>query len=187
MPNEVDQALREFVTRFLAANPTPSTEHDAQWPSPCEQGEPFTANNGEQRIHWQPVKRNYADDFVGVERALETPVHPDIKAYYGAYWSAHMDATAKDGPVSLLQLWNPEDGERLTENLLGHYLVQKRARAPLSFFFACTEEDSDLVLSLENATGRVLLERPGQKPLREVADSLAEFISGLAPVTAPSV
>jgi len=162
-----------------------TAEYDAQWRSPCEIGEPFTdPTSAQQQIQWQPTLRPaYQDveDFAGLENALETQVHPSIKSYYGAFWSAHLDAKAEDGPVSLLQVWNEEDRERLIENLIGHHLVQKRAKGPLSLFFACTEPDSDLILTVENATGAVLLERPGSKPLRQVSSSLAEFLLTLAP------
>ena len=50
-------------------------------------------------------------------------------------------------------------------------------------FFACTVEDSELFLSVENESGQVILERPGYKPLRTVAGSLAEFLDHLVPAT----
>jgi SecY interacting protein Syd len=122
-----------------------------------------------------------ADDFAGLERALETTIHDDIKAYYGAFWSGGLEATARDGHVSLILLWNPSDAERLVENLIGHALAKRRARSPLTVFFACTEPDSDLFLSVDNATGEVVLEAPGAKPLRTVAPSLTVFLRRLLP------
>jgi len=178
----VATALAGLMQQVQAKYGPLSVEYDAQWRSPCEVGEPFAATTpGQQNICWQPTRRQYVDDFAGLENALETPVHPSIKTYYGAFWSAHIEAQAQDGPVSLLQVWNEDDRERLVENLLGHHLVQKRAKGPLSLFFACTEPDSDLILTVENATGAVLLERPGSKPLRQVSASLAEFLLTLAP------
>lgn len=178
----VISALHNLMQRIQQEYGPLSAEYDAQWRSPCEVGEPFTApDDGQQRIHWQPTARQYLNDFAGLENALETQVHPSIKAYYGAFWSAHLETRAKDGTVSLLQIWNEEDRERLIENLVGHHLVQKRAKGPLSFFFACTEPDSDLILTVENASGAVLLERPGARPLRQVSDSLADFLQTLAP------
>ena len=183
----VAAALADFIQRYLAAHPEPTVEFDPEWPSPCEIGQAFTAEDGNRRIRWAPLERTYANDLAAVERALEMPVHDDIKAYYGSYWSAHLDARASEGDVSLLQVWNPQDSDRLAENMLGHYLVQKRARAPFTLFFACTEEDSDLILSLDNDSGAVLLERPGQKPLREVSPNLATFLAALEPAPGPVV
>jgi SecY interacting protein Syd len=48
-------------------------------------------------------------------------------------------------------------------------------------FFACTEAESDLFLTVDNASGAVMLERPGYKPLRQVAASLAECLAPLEP------
>ncbi len=177
----VGAALDAFVARYLERYPSLEDVFDPQWRSPCETGEPYAAD-GEHRVPWRPLRRpEGADDFAGLERALELTVHPDVKAYYGRYWSGGLEAEAPDGHVSLLLLWNPEDAERLVENLIGHALAQRRSRNPFSIFFACTEADSELFLSVENESGRVLLEAPGRKPLRVVAESLAEFLATLTP------
>ena len=178
---DVADALARFVARYIEAFPNLYEVYDAQWRSPCETGAPETWPNGTVAVPWRPVPRRYAEDFAGLENALETPIHPDVKAYYGAYWSGGLEAAAQDGHVSLIFLWNQADARRLTENLIGHALAKRRARAPFSVFFACTEADSELFLSVDNASGRVLLERPGYKPLREVAQSLGEFLRALQP------
>jgi SecY interacting protein Syd len=178
----VTAALDRFVNRYLQRFARLEQPFDPEWRSPCEIGDPFPATGGEQRIAWQPVQRPAGtDDFVGLERALEVPIHPDIKAYYGRYWSGGLEATTADGHVSLLLLWNEQDAERLIENLIGHALAKRRARSPFSVFIACTEPDSDLFLSIENDSGRVVLEVPGAKPKRVVAPSLAEFLDTLTP------
>ncbi|MEJ2090499.1 MAG: SecY-interacting protein Syd [Gammaproteobacteria bacterium] len=120
-------------------------------------------------------------DFAPLERALEIMVHPDIKAYYGAYWSAGLEAEAVEGHVSLLFLWNAADAERLNENLIGHAMAKQRAKAPMTIFFACTEPDSELFLSVDNDSGTVVLEKPGYQPIREVAADLASFLATLVP------
>ncbi len=180
-PQPVGEALDAFVARYLECYPSLEDVFDPQWRSPCETGEPYAADGG-WRVPWRPLRRpEGSDDFAGLERALELTVHPDVKAYYGRYWSGGLEAEAPDGHVSLLLLWNPEDAERLVENLIGHTLAQRRSRSPFSIFFACTEADSELFLSVENESGRVLLEAPGRKPLRVVAESLAEFLATLNP------
>ncbi len=83
--------------------------------------------------------------------------------------------------MSLILLWNAEDAARLIENLIGHALAKRRAKSPLSIFFACTEQDSELFLSVENTTGQVLIEKPGHKPVDVVAENLASFIDALVP------
>ena len=181
-------SLAHFVDHHLKAWPELEAPFDPAWRSPCEIGKPYTRQSGNgasdpgEFIRWHPVKRSLADDFPGLENALETEIHPDIKAYYGAWWSGNLEAEAPDGHVSLILLWNPDDAGRLLENQIGHALVNRRSKSPLSLFFACTEPNSNLILTVRNDTGEVLLERPGHKPLRTVAGSLAEFLDLLAPV-----
>lgn len=178
---DVAGELDAFVERYLRLYPELIDPFDPQWRSPCETGEPFTSGDDVRCVPWRPLRRAFADDFAGLERALETTIHADIKAYYGSYWSGGLEATAQEGHVSLILLWNPSDAERLVENLIGHALAKRRARAPFTVFFACTEPESDLFLSVDNATGEVVLEAPGAKPLRTVAPSLTVFLRGLVP------
>ena len=74
-----------------------------------------------------------------------------------------------------------ERADRLIENLIGHAIAKQRSRSPFSVFFACTDPESELFLSVENASGQVVLEKPGHKPVDVVANSLAEFIDTLVP------
>jgi SecY interacting protein Syd len=180
-PTDVAAELDAFVARYVADFPSLVDPFDPQWRSPCETGEPYESADGVEVVPWRPLRRAFADDFAGLERALEVPIHADVKAYYGRYWSGGLEATADEGHVSLILLWNPSDAQRLVENLIGHALAKRRARAPLTVFFACTEPDSDLFLSIDNATGAVVLEAPGAKPIRTVAPSLTVFLRGLVP------
>ena len=179
--NDVDDALATFVERYVEQYPQLIDPFDPEWRSPCEVSEPFEGAGGDLQVEWRPVRRAFADDFAGLERALEQAIHPDIKAYYGAFWSGGLEATATDGHVSLILLWNPADAERLIENLIGHALAKRRAHAPFTVFFACTEPESELFLSVDNASGEVVVEAPGSKPLRTVAPSLTAFLRGLVP------
>ncbi len=174
--------LDEFVEHYTKSAEYLHCEHDPEWPSECEIGVPYQHTNGTEHIRWQAVRRTQAEDFAGVERALEVDVHPDIKAYFGRYWAAGMQATAPDGPVHLMFLWNEDDVHRLTENLLGHALAQRQSKSPFSVFFATTSEDSDYFLAVRNDTGEVQLELPGRKPVRTVAPSLTYFLESLAPM-----
>jgi SecY interacting protein Syd len=181
-PDSLNRALDGFVDRYCRAYPQLHDRFDPDWRSPCELGEPWTNDAGVSQCAWQPLRRHGAvGDFAGLERALETVIHPDIKTYYGRYWSGGLEAEAGDGHVSLLFLWNPQDADRLVENLIGHALAKQRARAPFTVFFACTEPESDLFLAIDNASGAVVLEEPGRKPLRTVAADLASFLESLSP------
>jgi SecY interacting protein Syd len=106
---DVASELDAFVERYLQQYPELVDPFDPQWRSPCEIGEPFTSGDDVRCASWRPLHRSFADDFAGLERALETTIHADIKAYYGMYWSGGLEATAQEGHVSLILLWNPAD------------------------------------------------------------------------------
>ncbi len=181
----VQTALSQFVSHYEKSYPELTEIFDPEWRSPCETSETYQDDDGIVRVPWSPLARGLKvpeeHDFAGLENALETEIHPDIKAYYGSFWSGGLEAEAPQGHVSLILLWNAEDASRLIENLIGHALAKRRARAPLSVFFACTDQDSELFLSVENTTGEVLIEKPGHKPVDVVAGSLASFIDSLVP------
>lgn len=95
-----------------------------------------------------------------------------------------MEFKAAEGGVTLIQVWNEDDFDRLAENILGHAIAKQRIKAPLTIFIACTDE-GELMLSVENDTGRVVLEEPGSEPIREISPSVAEFLERLDPVCEP--
>jgi SecY interacting protein Syd len=181
----VESALEHFVSHYQNSYPNLTEVFDPEWRSPCETGDPYTDDAGITRVSWEPLKRHLDTtinhDFGGLENALEAEIHPDIKAYYGGYWSGGLEAEAPAGHVSLILLWNQQDAQRLIANLVGHSMAKKRNRVPFSVFFACTEVDSELFLSIHNDSGQVLLEKPGHKPVDVVADSLESFLDSLVP------
>jgi SecY interacting protein Syd len=177
---ELTRLLEGFVA-LHAAGGLPRQPFDPRWASPCQVGEPREDGS----IAWRPVPRDLPPDWSGLEAALEEALHPDLAAFYGAFWSDCIPVRAEEGGATLIQVWNERDFDRLIENLLGHALQKRRRRDPLSLFVACTDE-GDLVLSVDNASGRVVLEQPGQPPQREVAESLAALLARMQPATTPA-
>ena len=184
MSSEVEIALgrllQRYVDHFQRVNGTlPTQLHDPAWVSPCQVGEP----DADGMIQWQPRKRSPGADFGGLEHALEVEIHPDIKSFYGCYWADVMKLEAQEGGLTLIQIWNEDDFDRLVGNVLGHAMAKQRIKAPLTVFIATTDEGEDM-LSVENASGRVVLEEPGSLPIREISPSLAQFLDRLSPVAA---
>ncbi len=115
--------------------------------------------------------------FSGFDAAIEQPVHPDLKAFYSSFWSGALPCLLDALPISLIQIWNPDDFERLIGNLIGHYLMQKNANQDLTLFFATVEDGGDKIISLDNRTGEVLLETPGTPDREVIAPRLTQFLS----------
>ncbi|AMO55046.1 hypothetical protein GZ77_00365 [Endozoicomonas montiporae] len=175
-------ALEHFYQRYIQSyhqqhNQGPTVEHDEDWPSPCEQSK---GADGE-RIYWQPVACEPPLDFTNIEQALELELHPDIKTYFGSFFSANLAATASDGGLELLFPWSQKDFERLQENILGHIWMKRKLKQEETVFFAVTDID-DVILSLVNSTGEIWAEKVGKKPHRKIADSMTDFINSLEPV-----
>jgi SecY interacting protein Syd len=183
----VKTALQQFVDAYLieagkSGREFPGVEFDAEWLSDCQN----ESVDMDGLVGWQPVEQSQPVDFSGLENALELPIHPDVKEYFGSFWSGSLEATCKEGQVSLIQLWNPQDFDRLIENLIGHALAKKRLKQSFTVFFATTEPDSELFLSIDNETGAVLLEEPGLPPRKTVDACVADFIKRLKPSLLPS-
>jgi len=186
MSDKVRKSLTRLLQRYVdehqrVTGTFPTQTYDPAWLSECQVGEP----DADGSIFWRPQERHSFADFDGLERALEVDIHPDIKSFYASHWASPMSFQATEGDLTLIQIWNDDDFDRLVENILGHAMAKQRIKAPLTIFFACTDEDEN-ILSVENDSGRVVLEEPGSLPIREVSPSLAAFLARLDPIVGPA-
>ena len=182
MQTELQQNITEFVHKYMSEYKVtyghlPTVEKDENWPSPC-----VVAEFDQYKNNWQPSEINSEISFDNVECALELTLHPDIKTYFTTIYSESITATCSDGKLSLLFAWSKDDFARLQENIIGHILMKRRLKQPETVFFAVTDEE-DIILSIDNASGGVWVERVGCKPHKKLADSLNEFIRSLQPYT----
>ena len=141
------------------------------------------AVDAEGRIAWRPRRHDDYSLLDPLAETLEVTLHPALVTYYGAWFSDGFATRSTEGEVNLIGVWNADDALRLQQNLLGHAQQQLRRRQPLTFFFALAEAESDLVLSLDNAQGTVVLEAPGTDRRQTVAPDLASFLARLEPAT----
>ncbi len=175
----VNAALDQFVDKVIALQPTPPTiRFNEDWPSLCYD---LSTRTGDT-IGWRPTRQLGKNDmFSRMSDALEEAIHPDIVDYYSRYWSDPLPAYCSNGELSLIQVWNDEDLERLRSNLIGHALSKRQQKRPLTFFIACPEPDDNFFISIDNFSGEVWLETPGKPPIRKLADNLASFLNSLSP------
>ncbi|TPH12549.1 SecY-interacting protein [Litorilituus lipolyticus] len=182
--------LLDFSKQYVAAfekayNHLPIIERDEAWISPCEKPK------NEEENYWQPtaltdflLPETIAAElnFENVESALELSLHPDIKTYFSTMFSEALEAHCADGELSLLFAWNMDDFVRLQENIIGHVLMKKRLKQPVTIFFAVTDEE-DIIISLNNETGEIWAERVGCLPHKKLSDDLVSFLEQLSPLT----
>ena len=182
------QILQKFSEKYIIEHQQvhaclPIVEQDDEWPSPCEKRTTEQKSLAEGQVYWQPtaIEKNEELSFENVESALNLTLHNDIKTYFTLLYSESLDARCDEGELSLLFAWNKKDFERLQENLIGHILMKQRLKQKETIFFAVTDEE-DMIISIDNASGSVWVERVGCKPHKQLSDSLAQFISQLTPV-----
>lgn len=183
----LQQFSKQYVDKYQEVySHLPKIEQDKEWPSLCEivrekgLAENTALSIGE--VFWQPVniEKEQALTFDNVESALELILHPDIKTYFTTLYSESLDANCEEGNLSLLFAWNKDDFQRLQENLIGHILMKQRLKQEETIFFAVTDEE-DMIISIDNDTGSVWVERVGCEPHKQLAESLTQFISKLTP------
>ena len=182
--NSLNELVWNFSQDYLQAyqhrfEHLPITHQVEDWPSPCEQG-----IHEEEFSLWHPIKLEETLIFNNVEAALEVTIHHDIKQYFTTMYSDSLDASCAEGDLSLLFAWSAEDFARLQENIIGHILMKTKLKQKLTIFFATTDDDNHII-SLDNDTGEIWVEKVGCEPHKKIADTLVEFISQLAPRIPP--
>jgi len=182
--NPVKNTLLSFSTSYIenyqsTHQQLPCVEADADWISPCEQGQ---CNDNE--VFWQPVEIEENLTFDNVAKALGLNIHPDIQAYFTCIYSESINAESVDGKLSLLLPWNKDDFERLQQNLIGHIMMKQKLKQDITLFFAVTDEE-DMIISLDNTSGEVWVEQVGCVPHKKLANNLVEFLESLTPIACP--
>ena len=180
MNNTTKTKLFDFFERFknlwqIQKNSLPQTVFDPQWISPCQVGE---AKN--KLIRWSPLERESAIDLSNIEQALDIKLHPSIVDFFCSAYSACIPATFQDHPIELIQVWNDQDFHLLQENMIAHFMMQKRLQELASMFIASCSDEMQIV-SILNETGQVQLETLGKGQEAILSENLADFLDALTP------
>jgi len=165
--NYVDAYQQKF-------NTLPIAEIDPESTSPCQ-----VSATDDENATWKAIKIVDELDFDNINNALNVEIHQDIKTYFCTMYADSIHAQHEDGKLSLLFAWNHEDFLRLQENIIGHIMMKQRLKQKITIFFAVTDEE-DMIVSLDNDSGEVWLERVGCEPHRKLADNVMSFISSLS-------
>ncbi|ART79641.1 SecY-interacting protein Syd [Oceanisphaera avium] len=175
MQDQVVSALSELFARQRRIIGIPLIAYDAEDPSPATL---LPALNGQ--VGWQAWRKPQASSFLNVGEALELAVHEDVSAFFGHYFAGNIDGCFKGLFFTLLQPWNEQDFDRLQQNQIGHQLMMEKLKLPASWFLASCRDEQKLI-TLDNASGAVQLERLGKGSVGILAPSLAAFLEQVEP------
>jgi len=156
----------------------PLQRFDADWISPCQVGD---VQDG--KIAWRAVQRQKPADLKNIEQALEIQLHPSIADFFGVAYADCLPCLFNGHPIELIQVWNDDDFKQLQENMIAHFMMQKRLNKPASMFIASCSDEMQII-SILNATGQVQLETLGKGQEAILAENLADFLKELQPVIA---
>lgn len=154
----------------------PRQRFEQDWISPCQVGD---VKDG--KIEWKPVKREPSVDLSNIEQALEVQLHPSIVDFFCSAYADCIPCLFDGHPIDLIQVWNEEDFKLLQENMIAHFMMQKRLNKPASMFIASCSDEMQII-SVLNETGQVQLETLGKGQEAVLAENLSEFLAMLEPV-----
>lgn len=180
--NEVfDKFVQSYIEHSNKDNMGLRTYFDKDWDSPCFQKEGLEDMVDEQEVEWRPSIRNDEASLKNLEEALEITIPTELQQLFCRYYSHDLNAQADNGNLTILQVWNEDDFDRLQKNLIAHVLMKRRLKQEDTLFFALTDEE-DYILSVVLKTGAVMLEKVGKEPHLEIAANLSDFIAQLKPL-----
>lgn len=176
----IHAAIRSLLERYIDAvrevsGSLPVTDHDPENPSPCEVGAP----DAEDVVTWRPARRDIAPDFRPMEALLGAALHEDLQVWFGAWWCVPFEAQSGGETVVLSLVGSARDWERVSETVRRHVDAQRAQGAATTVPVAALYDGR--FVSVDNATGAVLLESPRKDPV-PVAPSLAAWLDRLAPI-----
>ncbi len=140
----------------------------------------------EDPVLWKAVNRSEPANFDNVAHALSLTLHPDINAFYGTKFAAPVLFDSDFGEGELLQVWNQQDFEYLQQNIIGHLMMKAKLKQEPTWFIGVLG-DGDMMITVNNDTGAVYQETPGEEQTQKLADSLEAFLENIRPRVAPAV
>ncbi|WP_392552355.1 SecY-interacting protein [Orbus wheelerorum] len=168
-----------FTKRYIdiwqdTVNHNPKSSELYGMPSPC------IKDTIDLAIFWLPIRPSPHTLNI-VEEVINIRIHDDAHLFYGTQYAGDMKAQWNHLSLSLLQIWSDDDFSRLEQNIIAHLTMQKRLKRRPSIFIATTDDETEIV-SIDNQTGNVILEKLITNETDVLADDLDAFLSSLKPI-----
>lgn len=134
---QISEAIQAFTRRYCDSwqqhtgqPPVSTTLADSD--SPCIQ------HRTEHGVCWLPQPFTLPPTLSAVERGIEIALQPAAVAWYTSQFAADMEVHWRGEEITLLQVWNEDDFQRLQENLIGHLVMKRRLKQSPTLFIAAT-------------------------------------------------
>ncbi len=171
-------ALEDFISKYHRQYQQRLNEMPRYYPvgedSACIIGD--YDGDEERYVHWKPVLRESSQTFDNIEHALGIKLHSDINEFYGKLFSAPVHFDCEFGSGELIQPWNQENFELLQQNIIGHLMMKKKLKQPVTWFIGIID-DSDKMITVANDDGSVWIENPGEPQSRKLSDSIESLLA----------
>jgi len=143
-------------------------------PSPC------ITDTIDLAIFWLPIQPNPYTLKI-VEDVVNIRIHDNAHLFYGTQYAGDMQAKFSHLSLSLIQVWSDDDFLRLEQNIIAHLMMQKRLKRQPSIFIATTDDETEIV-TIDNQTGKIMLEKLITNETEVLTNDLDTFLSGLNPI-----
>lgn len=172
------KALLHFTQKYIDLwqeqyQTAPYSENYSDLPSPC------ILTKDEHGVFWLPKIEN-KHSFAIVEEVMNLNINPVANEFYCLQFSGDLSAKWQNKSISLIQIWSDEDFRNFEGNLLAHLEMQRKRNLRPTIFIGTTDDESELI-SIDNQTGTIILEKLGEKTSTELASTLAIFLTKLIP------
>lgn len=131
-------------------------------------------------VFWLPVQTNQHNLDI-VEEVIDLTINPAAHLFYGSQYAGDMKAQLNDLSICLLQVWSDDDFSQLEQNIINHLLMQKKLKRRPSIFIATTDDETSII-SIDNQTGKIILEKLVTNEIEVLADDIDSFIDSLKPI-----
>jgi len=143
-------------------------------PSPC------ITSTIDLAIFWLPIQPSPYTLKI-VEEVVNIRIHDDAHLFYGTQYAADMQAKFHHLSLSLIQVWSDDDFSRLEQNIIAHLMMQKKLKRRPSIFIATTDDETEII-TIDNQTGKIILEKLITNETEVLADDLNVFLKSLKPI-----
>jgi len=172
MKSEMTRYFEWLLQSWQQLNKTlPKIPRDEEAEQSLYVGEPDEAG----WVCWKPVEKTVTHDLSGIEEELGTEMHASVDEYFNCYWFCALGGKYKSHSVQLEAVLPGIELRSFVSKLASYKSTHQGAMRAVPIGV----EKNGLLVVVDNATGKVLLEDYEEAVYEPLADSLEQLIAEL--------